>query len=285
MKIILTESQYGYLLEQSQEEVLKNKFLDTNVVSKEEFEDIKRLFNKMSYRVWILESIKDGLINVGDISNYVDYFVEFERFRQYYPIRDIRKIKTLREVQLFEYISKMILSGHKDLIEKGLDTLSIQGEIINNDEIRELKSVGIKYLGFYNEYQVFEIPQKDGDIKDVWEKYKNILGKCNRKIGGIGKFCTYKGYDSFLKYIKSSPLYVFYNVDDVLSPYQLHYDEKGEFRDRTQNSMTGSGSLKHDLSQLTKLQNFTKFLINKGLDLHLNNKVLKSIFSNNNIDD
>jgi hypothetical protein len=285
MKIILTESQYGYLLEDSQEEILKNKFVDANVVSEEEFEHIKHLFNKMSYRVWILESIKDGLINVDDIYNYVKYFVEFERFRQDYPIRDIRKIKTLREVQQFEHISKMILSGHRNLMQKGMDTLSVKGEIINGDEIRELKSVGIKYLGFYNEYQVFEIPQKDGDATDVWEKYRSILGKCNEQIGGLNRFCTYKGYDSFLMYIRSSPLYVFYNVDDVLSPYQFHYDETGEFRDRMQKDMTMSVSPKLDLSQLTKLKKFTKFLIDKGLDLNLNNKVLKSIFSNNNIDD
>jgi len=285
MKIILTESQYGYLLEASQEEILKNKFVDANVVSEEEFEHIKHLFDKMSYRVWILESIKDGLINVDDIYNYVKYFVEFERFRQDYPIRDIRKIKTLREVQQFEYISKMILSGHRDLIQKGMDTLSVKGEIINGDEIRELKSVGIKYLGFYNEYQVFEIPQKDGGATDVWEKYRSILGKCNEQIGGLNRFCTYKGYDSFLMYIRSSPLYVFYNVDDVLSPYQFHYDKTGEFRDRMQKDMTMSVSPKLDLSRLTKLKKFTKFLIDKGLDLNLNNKVLKSIFSNNNIDD
>jgi hypothetical protein len=283
MKIILTESQYGYLLEASQEEMLRNNFVDTNVVSEEEFETIKRLFNKMSYRVWILESIKNALINVDDILYYVDYFPEFERYRQYYPIRDIKKIKTLGDVERFEYISKMILRGYKDLIQQGMDSLSIKGEIISDDEIKELKSVGINYLGFYDEYQVFQIPQKDGDIKDVWEKYRNILGKCNSKIGGLSKFCTYKGPEALSNYIKSAPLYIFYNVDDALSPYQLHYGKK-EFMDRTNGGMMRAVNLlgderKLDLQLLTRLKNFTKFLINKGLQL--DDKTFEYIFSYN----
>lgn len=266
MKIILTETQYGYLLEVS-EESLRNEFVGANVVSEEEFETIKRTFHKMSFRVWILKSIKNNFISVDDIFDFVHYFSTFERYRKYYPIMDIRKIETLGDVERFVSISQMILSGHKDLISQNPST--IKGEIIGDDEIRELSSVGINYLGFCDDYQVFEIPQKKQDIQDVWQKYRSILGKCHSKIGGLDKFCTYKHPVSFSKYIKLGPLYIFYSVNDSLSPYQLSYDNI-EFRDRTNITMLKDVNklgekLKFEPDRLTKLKKFTKFLIDKGL--------------------
>jgi len=261
MKLIITESQYRILTEAYSEEEFREKYVELGLVPENQFNKIISEFNKPFYIGWMLKMLSSGFIKYEDAYKFKHYFNVFEKFKQHYPIKDLGQIKTMNNVVEFERKSKDILIKQQDN-EQG--DVSDKKNLVNTNNIQKLESVGIKYLGMIDGYQSFQVPPEVKDSKESWNTYREILGKCSgRDKGQIVSICTMAGFENFQDYLNRFPgssYYVFYNMGDPLSPYQIHF-ESSQYMDKNDDPIILDLNIK-----------FIKFLINKG---HLNtNKIL-----------
>jgi hypothetical protein len=255
MKLIITETQYRILTEQYSEDELRVKYVDSELIPENQFNEILNNIKKPFYVGWLLKMLSSGFIKYEDAYKFKNYFNIFEKFKQHYPIKDLGQIKTLQDVDKFERKSKDILIKQQDN-EQG--DISDKKNLVSTNDIQKLESVGIKYLGMVDGLQSFQVPPEVKDSKEAWNVYREILGKCSgRDKGQIVSICTMAGFDSFKEYLKNSPgssYYVFYNLGDPKSPYQFHYDST-QFMDKNDD----------DISESELFINLTKFLLKKGL--------------------
>ena len=255
MKIIITESQYRILTESYSEEEFREKYVDSGLIPENQFNEILNNIKKPFYVGWLLKMLSSGFIKYEDAYKFKNYFNVFEKFKQHFPIKDLGQIKTLQDVVEFERKSKNILIKQQDT-EQG--DISDKKNLVSTNDIQKLESVGIKYLGMVDGLQSFQVPPEVKDSKEAWNVYREILGKCSgRDKGQIISICTMAGFGNFNQYLNNYPgssYYVFYNMGDSLSPYQLHYDSN-QFMDKNDN----------DISKSKLFINLTKFLLKKGL--------------------
>jgi hypothetical protein len=255
MKIRITESQYRILSEQYSEDELRAKYVESGLVPENQFNEILNNIKKPFYVGWLLKMLSSGFIKYEDAYKFKNYFNIFERFKQYYPIKDLGQIKTLQDVFEFERKSKDILIKQQETKQ---GDISDKKNLISLNDIQKLESVGIKYLGMVDELQAFQVPPEVKDSKDAWNVYREILGKCSgRDKGQIVSICTMGGFSTFNHYLSESPgssYYVFYNMGDPKSPYQFHY-ESNQFMDKNDD----------DISESKLFINLSKFLLKKGL--------------------
>lgn len=255
MKIVITESQYRILFEGYSEKEFREKYVDSGLIPENQFNEIINTIKKPFYVGWLLKMLSSYFIKYEDAYKFKNYFNVFEKFKQHYPIKDLGQIKTLQDVAEFERKSKDILIKQQDT-EQG-DVFD-KKNLVSANNIQKLESVGIKYLGIVDGYQSFQVPPEVKDSKESWNVYREILGKCSgRDKGQIISICTMAGFNSFNQYLNESPgssYYVFYNLSDPNSPYQIHY-ESGQYMDKNDD----------DISERELFFNFTKFLLKKGL--------------------
>ena len=255
MKIRITESQYRVLSEQYTEDELKTKYVDSGLIPENQFNEIINSIKKPFYSQWLLKMVSSGFIKYEDAYKFEYYFNVFEKFKQHYPIKDLGQIKTLQDVIEFERKSKDILIKQQET-EQG--DVSDKKNLVSQNGIQKLESVGIKYLGMVDGLQAFQVPPEVKDSKDAWNVYREILGKCSgRDKGQRISICTMAGFGSFNKYLNDYPgssYYVFYNMGDPLSPYQFHY-ESNQFMDKNDD----------DIRESELFINLSKFLLKKGL--------------------
>ena len=254
MKIIITESQYRILSEAYSEEEFRKKYVESGLVPENQFKEIISEFNKPFYIGWILKILSSGFIKYEDVYKFKNYFNVFEKFKQHYPIKDLGQIKTFDDVEEFERKSKDILIKQQDT-EQG--DVSDKKKLISTNNIQKLESVGVKYLGIVDGLQVFQVPPEVKDSQETWNLYREILGRCSgRDKGQIVSLCTMAGFNNFQNYLNMYPgssYYVFYNMGDPLSPYQIHF-ESNQYMDKND-----------DLIDFSLTNKFTNFLLKKGL--------------------
>ena len=255
MRILITESQYKILSEQYSEDELRVKYVDSDLVPENQFNEIISEFNKPFYIGWLLKMVSTGNIKYEDVYKFKHYFNVFEKFKKYFPIKDLGQIKTFDDVAEFERKSKDILIKQQDT-EQG--DVSNKKNLISTNDIQKLESVGIKYLGMVNGLQSFQVPPEVKDSKEAWNVYREILGKCSgRDKGQIVSICTMASFGSFKSYLNRPPgssFYVFYNLKDPKSPYQFHYGS-GQYMDKNDNKVDDDTFVK-----------YSKFLLSKGLN-------------------
>ena len=255
MKIRITESQYRVLSEQYTEDELKTKYVDSGLIPENQFNEIINSIKKPFYSQWLLKMVSSGFIKYEDAYKFEYYFNVFEKFKQHYPIKDLGQIKTLQDVIEFERKSKDILIKQQET-EQG--DISDKKNLVSQNGIQKLESVGIKYLGMVDGLQAFQVPPEVKDSKDAWNVYREILGKCSgRDKGQRISICTMAGFGNFNQYLNDYPgssYYVFYNMGDPLSPYQFHY-ESNQFMDKNDD----------DIIESKLFINLSKFLLKKGL--------------------
>ena len=255
MKLIITESQYRVLSEQYTKDELKTKYVDSGLIPENQFNEIINSIKKPFYSQWLLKMVSSGFIKYEDAYKFEYYFNVFEKFKQHYPIKDLGQIKTLQDVIEFERKSKDILIKKQET-EQG--DVSDKKNLVSQNGIQKLESVGIKYLGMVDGLQAFQVPPEVKDSKDAWNVYREILGKCSgRDKGQIISICTMSRFGNFTQYLNNYPgssYYVFYNMGDPLSPYQFHY-ESNQFMDKNDD----------DIIESKLFINLSKFLLKKGL--------------------
>jgi hypothetical protein len=241
MKILITENQFKVLIisEARLEDVVQKYVGDGKPISNEKFEEIRKVTNnEKSYNIWLILRIAGGVIKDEDVYKYEQYFKIFTKYKRLFPIKDISQIKTIDDVETF--IRKCIEIKEKDI------NLDVKGETsdgknyVSPNDIQKLESVGIKYHGIADGYQVFEVPNESKDNPEAKKRYREILGRCaGREQGASIQICTMSSGNYFENYLKDYPgssYWVMFNMSDRNSPYQFHY-ESNQFMDKNDTSL------------------------------------------------
>ena len=215
-------------------EDLKDKFVNKGTIDEETFNEIIGMDLKINYTAWLLKMVNTNLIPSEDISQFTPYLEVFNKFKNLYPIKDINRINKNEEIE--EFIKTSI-----KIIEQSSSSQETKGNknYVTPTEISRLDRVGISFLGTISGYQVFKIPYSS-DSESAWKEYRQILGRCSDREGGEKvKYCTIATKAQYDSHTKDGPMYVFFNMNDSLSPYQFHYESE-QYKDRTNvNILTG----------------------------------------------
>jgi hypothetical protein len=233
------------LLQEVSIEQLKTQFVDSGKISLDIFDKIvDAASNQGALATWLTSKVANKLIKSEDIYKFKEYFKTFNKYKNEFPFKDINQYKTANDVTTF--IKKSI-----EIEEK----VSQAGQSINTDSksnlvslngIKELESVGIKFLGMVDGYQCFKIPTELGGNEQAFKIYRKHLAKCQRnaedeEAKGI-HICTMANQDYFDSYllgdedVLADDLYVFFNLNDPKSPYQFHYNGE-QFMDKNDNNV------------------------------------------------
>ena len=164
------------------------------------------------------------------------FLVLINKFKKYFPIKDINQINNKKEQQ--EWLNMVI-----KIRERGVTTSDGNNDIqdtknyVTPNDIQKLENVSIEYMGMVDGYQAFEIPQSLRGNEVAWKTYRDILGKCQgREQGEKIDICTIATFDHFNTEISKGPLFLFFNLGDKQSPYQFSY-ETNQFKDKKNNPL------------------------------------------------
>jgi hypothetical protein len=234
-RILKLHESFGYktlLNEEITPEILKQKYVDTERVSPETFDEIMSVSNnKINYAAWLTKMVAEKIIKAEDVYKYKDYIEIFNKFKQHFPIKDINQIKS--SFDLKEFLT-MVIKMRERKVKTDDSSVNPKNYLSPND-IQKLENVGIKYMGIVDGYQAFEVPQNLD--KEQWKVYRDILGQCaGREQGAIIDICTFGSYDHYVSNTEEGPLFVFFNLGDPQSPYQFSY-ETNQFMDKNDNSL------------------------------------------------
>ena len=233
------------LLEITSDEML-NGWLNKGLITNEDIDLINKVTTNQNYRKWLGNLVKNQVLKTEDIYKFKDYLEVYQKYSKKYPIKDIKLIKTEKDLNDFKHISIKIM----DLSYKSDDNIS---PLLNTNEIMYLKEVGIEYLGIVEGFQIFKVPMELKDNKESYKLYRDVLGKCS---GDEINMCTINSFDNFNYYLNTDDLYFLYNYSIPESPYQIHV-ESLSFLDRSNEE---SMDKERKLSILRKLNLFRYFL-------------------------
>jgi len=231
MKIL--ELVQNLLSEEFHIDKLKEKFVNSGKISDNLFNEIINVSkNKIAYITWLTINVVKKLILDEDVYKFKEYFEIFEKHKQKFIIKDIAQYKTSQDIN--EFIIKCIEIREKNLRFDNIPKES-SDNYVSNSGIEKLESVGIKYLGMSDGYQVFEIPNEVKNNENTWKYYRDILGRCSgRKSGESIDICTIASYSAFKKYLNDhsgSSYFIIFNMGDPKSPYQFHFESR-QFMDK-----------------------------------------------------
>lgn len=227
--------------------VLKNKYVgEGKPISEKDFNNLIEVTgNKFYLLSWLTKKVGMGIIKPEDIYKYKEYFDIYEKNKRKFEHKDIHFYKTAEDVAKF--LNEVIRIREGNLV---YDEIAGKDNYVSQKDIEKLEnSGGVKYLGMFDnknfKYQVFQV---HGIGEDVWELYRDILGRCKGRARGAKiDICTVGNYDYFKQYLQdygdSTSYFVLFNLDDSKSPYQLHY-ESGQFMDKNDKSDHGINQFK-----------------------------------------
>lgn len=218
-------------------EDVQNKYVgEGKPISDELFDEIKDVANNSTQHIiWLIKKVVDKIILPEDVYKYKKYLTIFERYKLKYPKKNIHDIKTKEDVTDFIGMSMEIDDKINSIEETGS-----KENYVSVNEIEKLKSVGIKYLGIEQGYQVFEVPNELKNSEEAYNTYKTILGRCKGR-GETGKgieICTFGGREHFKEYLTrdGGSYFVMFNLSDPKSPYQFHFESK-QFMDKNDKAL------------------------------------------------
>jgi hypothetical protein len=211
-------------------EQLQQIYVDKNIISSEDFEQIKKATNnKGAYATWLAKKVADKIIKTEDIYKYEEYFKIFDKYKAKYPLKDINQYKTRNDVQTFLETTIDIIDNLTKVTGQSTEPSK---NLVPLKGVEELKSVGISLLGIVDGYQCFKVPDSLVGNEEAWKIYRKWLAKCGgREEGDSIAICTMGSLDHFNTYLKKGPYYVFFNMKDSDAPYQFHY-ETNQFKNR-----------------------------------------------------
>lgn len=234
--MILTELIRKVLLENINPilQQLKDKYVGENkLFSESEFKKLEEVTgNKWYLTAWLTKKVATNLIKKEDIYKWSDYFKTFEKNKKKFKFQDLNQYKTADDIK---YLIETIVEIMESDIQ--FDEIPQSNAFLSKNEIEKLTSEGRnKYLGFYKPGKGLKIAGKDGyqvfQISEVsktnWKVYRDLLGRCKgREKGARIEICTIGQYHYFKQYLtdpKGSHYIVLFNLNDPLSPYQLHVE-------------------------------------------------------------
>jgi antitoxin component YwqK of YwqJK toxin-antitoxin module len=236
--VILRETIRRILLEDLalQIQQLKDKYVgEGKPLKDEEFQKIQDLSHGKFYILaWLTKKIGTNLLKSEDLYKWKEYIDIFEKNKKKFKFQDLNLYKTLEDLQ--DFIETVIQIKEGDVKYEDIPQSSA---FLSKNEIEKLTSTGgNKYLGFWKPeqglkkggldgYQVFEISEP---TKENWKIYRDLLGRCRgRDKGATIEICTIAHFYHFKDYLKSdkgSKYIVLFNLNDPLSPYQLHVESQ-----------------------------------------------------------
>ena len=253
------ESLRSLILENVLLQQLKDKYVgEEKPVSQETFEKIEQVCKNKFYLIqWLTKKVGTFIIKDEDIYKYEEYFEIFEKNKNKFPYTDINQVKTADDVQ--EFIRKCVEIREGNI---RFEDQELGGNYLSKNEIEKLeKGGGSKYLGMFENYQVFQISSPS---EENWKVYRDLLGRCKgRDQGASIEICTIANYGYFTSYLKDyrkSSYFVLYDLNDPKSPYQLHV-ESGQFMDKDDDSEIKINKLKFYDWLNEKTEKYTKKFI------------------------
>jgi len=233
MSTLLLRGLINELLQESRIKELRAQFVDSGKVSKEDFELlVKASGNVGEYVAWLVSRFVAGVITLDELGTLEKYLKLFKKYPKEFTFQQISQYKTQSDMETF-----------KSEAEALADKASPEGESrsghITPNEIRALAKVGVEYLGKVDGYQAFQVNPEVGDSLEKWKVYRNTLGRCQDRdvVGGGIKVCVMGSLEHVNNYLRQGPFYVFYNLNDPLSPYHWVYGDKPEFKDKNNTSV------------------------------------------------
>lgn len=198
---------------------LEQQFVKSKKISQKIFKEIRKVTNdKSAYATWLCKHVSEKIILPEDIYKYEDYLQVFSRKKKSFPKPDIFQYKTEEDIREFEKTAIQI-KDKETKIQAGEE--EDPKNLVSPKGVEELKSQGITLLGLMDGYQVFKVPQNP--TRESWPVYKKHLGNCSgREQGAVLRICTFAAFSHYQGYAKNGPLYVFFNLADPKSPYQVH---------------------------------------------------------------
>ena len=213
---------------------LKDKYVgEGKPLKEEEFQKIQDLSHGKFYILaWLTKKIGTNLLKSEDLYKWKEYIDVFEKNKKKFKFQDLNLYKTAEDLQNF--IETVIQIKEGDVKYEDIPQSSA---FLSKNEIEKLTSTGgNKYLGFWKPenglraagsdgYQVFEISEP---TRENWKVYRDLLGRCKgREKGASIEICTIAHFSYFKDYLKGdkgSKYIVLFNLNDPLSPYQLHVE-------------------------------------------------------------
>jgi hypothetical protein len=236
-KLHKTYSFGSILTEAVTPEILQQKYVETGKVLMKTFKEIMDVSdNKINYALWLTKMVAENNISPKDVYKYKEYIQIFNKFKKYFPIKDINQINNKKELQ--EWLNMVIKMREREVTKSdGNNNVQDSKNYVTPNNIQRLENVGIKYMGMVDGYQAFEIPKSLYHNEVAWRTYKNILGKCQgREQGEKIDICTIADFELFNDEISRGSLFLFFNLGDKLSPYQFSY-ETNQFKDKNDNPL------------------------------------------------
>jgi len=216
----------GLLNEAYDPELVRDKYVP-EVVSEEQFNQLKVVFGNYQEMIWILKKIEMGCFSFDTVYKIksMKYFDIFKKRKKEYPIKDLGQIKTCEQTNEF-------LNICEELSEKNTKEEKL---FIKFSDIEKLENNFIQYMGIHEGFQVFVIPHineyfvksvklitQKYDFNNIYESYKDILGDCeNRSKTNKVNFCTVGSQHHFRKYVKQGELVIFHQKNNPESPIQI----------------------------------------------------------------
>lgn len=236
-KLHKTYSFGSILTEEVTPEILLQKYVETGKVLMKTFKEIMDVSNnKINYALWLTKMVAENNILPEDVYKYKEYIQIFNKFKKYFPIKDINQINNKKEQQ--EWLN-MVIKMRERGVTKSDENNNVQDtkNYVTPNDIQKLENVGIEYMGTVDGYQAFEIPKSLEGDEVAWKTYRDILGKCQgREQGEKIDICTIGTFEHFNHEISKGPLFLFFNLNDKKSPYQFNY-ESNQFKDKNDNPL------------------------------------------------
>jgi len=222
-----------YFINEASYDQLKQQFVDSNKLSLDVFEDIKKNIFKSAYGTWIIKMILNNIILPEDVYKYKEYFDIFDRNKNKYNKKDINQYKTSNDLN--EFLSKTL--EIKELNEK--DSSTIKG-VSKEDKYSNFK------IGNVDGFNVYMLPQND---------LNNYNVSCD--LGSGTEWCTATGnirkyYDN---YIKKGPLFICIKGNEK---YQFAF-ESNQFMDKNDHDIYDD----KELNNKPYIYNIFKLIIEK----------------------
>lgn len=180
---------------------------------------------------WLANMVSKKIVAAEDVYKFESYLDIFNKNKNQFQIKNIFDYKTPQDIRTF--IDTCI-----EVEERGAGVPEEGGESLASPlEIKKLKDVGILFLGMVDGYQVFEVPKSVANNEETWKVYKTILARCGNRAEGEGiQICTMANFSHFKVYVSQGDTYVFFNMSDPKSPYQMTY-EANMFKDKDDNDI------------------------------------------------
>ena len=92
-KLHKTYSFGSILTEEVTPEILQKKYVETGKVLMKTFKEIMDVSNnKINYALWLTKMVAENNILPEDVYKYKEYIQIFNKFKKYFPIKDINQI-------------------------------------------------------------------------------------------------------------------------------------------------------------------------------------------------